>query len=86
MGGAKRNPSNVTIPRTYTTMTDYRRNFLPGGSYFFTVVIATSLAEKMSALMTSDYLDARAKRGSARAFHRVLKKVKDRAPITGDER
>ena len=49
-------------------------------------LIATSLAEKMSALMTSEYLDARAKRGSARAFQRVLKKVKDRVPVAGDER
>jgi hypothetical protein len=49
-------------------------------------LIATSLAEKMSALMTSDYLGARAKRGSVREFQRVLKKVKDRAPVAGDER
>ena len=48
-------------------------------------LIAPSLAEKRSALMTSDYLDARAKRGSVRAFQRVLKKVKDRAPVAGDE-
>jgi len=49
-------------------------------------LIATSLAEKMSALMTSEYLAARTKRGSSRAFQRVLKKVKARAPIAGDER
>lgn len=49
-------------------------------------LIATSLAEKMSALMTSEYLEARAARGSPTAFRRVLKKVKDRAPIAGDER
>jgi len=49
-------------------------------------LIATSLAEKMSALMTSEYLAARAERGSSRAFQGVLKKVKDRPPIAGDER
>ena len=49
-------------------------------------LIATSLAEKMSALMTREYLAARAKRGSSKAFQQVLKKVKDRAPIAGDER
>ncbi|MBP6775328.1 MAG: toxin-antitoxin system HicB family antitoxin [Gemmatimonadaceae bacterium] len=49
-------------------------------------LIATSLAEKMSALMTSEYLEARAARSSKTAFRRVLKKVKDRAPIAGDER
>jgi predicted DNA-binding ribbon-helix-helix protein len=49
-------------------------------------LIATSLAEKMSALMTHEYLEARAKRGSRKAFQSVLKKVKDRAPTLGDER
>lgn len=49
-------------------------------------LIATSLAEKMSALLTSEYLEARAARGSKAAFQRVLKKVKDRPPIAGDER
>ena len=49
-------------------------------------LIATSLAEKMSALLTSEYLEARAARGSKAAFQRVLTKVKDRAPVAGDER
>lgn len=49
-------------------------------------LIATSLAEKMSALLTSEYLEARAARGSKAAFQRVLKKVKDRPPVVGDER
>lgn len=49
-------------------------------------LIATSLAEKMSALMTGEYLDKRARRGSRKAFQRVLRKVKDREPIAGDER
>lgn len=49
-------------------------------------LIATSLAEKMSALLTSEYLEARAARGSTTALRRVLKKVKDRAPVAGDER
>jgi hypothetical protein len=49
-------------------------------------LIATSLAEKMSALLTSEYLAARAARGATPAFRRVLRKVKDRAPVAGDER
>jgi hypothetical protein len=49
-------------------------------------LIATSLAEKMSALMTGEYLEERARRGSRKAFQRVLRKVKDREPIAGDER
>jgi hypothetical protein len=49
-------------------------------------LIATSLAEKMAALLTSEYLEARAERGSKTAFRRVLKQVKDRAPVSGDVR
>jgi hypothetical protein len=49
-------------------------------------LIATSLAEKMSALMTGEYLAERAARGSRRKFERVLKKVRDRPPVPGDER
>jgi hypothetical protein len=48
-------------------------------------LIATSLAEKMSALMTGEYLAERAARGSRRKFERVLKKVRDRPPVPGDE-
>jgi hypothetical protein len=41
----------------------------------------------MSALMTAEYLGARAARGSRRKFERVLRKVRDRdhPPIAGDE-
>ena len=49
-------------------------------------LIATSLAEKMAALMTGAYLAERAQRGSRRKFERVLKKVRDRPPIPGDEK
>ncbi len=50
-------------------------------------LIATALAEKMSALMTSEYLAARADRGSRKKFDRVRKKVKQagHAPVRGDE-
>ena len=50
-------------------------------------LIATALAEKMSALMTADYLAERAARGSRKRFDRVLRKVRahGRAPSVGDE-
>jgi hypothetical protein len=49
--------------------------------------IATALAEKMAALMTSEYLGERAARGSRRKFDRVLGKVRERGrePEPGDE-
>ena len=50
-------------------------------------LIATALAEKMSALMTSEYLSTRAARGSRKKFDRVLKKVRQTGhpPLPGDE-
>lgn len=47
--------------------------------------IATAVAEKMSALLTLDYLAEPAKRGDRAAFARVLAKVPSRAPLPGDE-
>ena len=47
-------------------------------------LITTALAEKMSALLTVEYLDARAARGSRAKFERVPGKVRDVAPDEGD--
>jgi predicted transcriptional regulator len=47
--------------------------------------VTTAIAEKMAALMTLDYLAARARRGSRSKFDRVLAKIKDRKPVDGDE-
>jgi hypothetical protein len=46
--------------------------------------ITTALAEKMSALMTSDYLEERAKRGSREKFEHAMAKVKDIDPDKKD--
>ena len=47
-------------------------------------LINSAVAEKMSALMTEEYLGARAKRGSRRKFAAVLAKVPDVNPEAGD--
>ena len=47
--------------------------------------VSTAVAEKMAALMTVDYLDERAKRGSREKVLAVLAKVPDVAPEPGDE-
>ena len=47
--------------------------------------ISTAVAEKLAALMTVDYLEERAKRGSRDAFLAVLAKVPDIPPEPGDE-
>ncbi len=46
--------------------------------------IATALAEKMSALMTSDYLEERSKRGNRQKFMRAMSKVRSVDPEKKD--
>lgn len=48
-------------------------------------LIATALAEKISALDTVAYLEERAARGSREAFLEVLSRVPARPPLPGDE-
>ena len=47
--------------------------------------ITTALAEKMSALLTEDYLKQRAKRGSREKFEKALSKVADIEPEERDK-
>jgi predicted transcriptional regulator len=47
-------------------------------------LISTALAEKMSALMTVDYLEARAARGDRGKFERAMGKVRDVEPDQRD--
>ena len=47
-------------------------------------MITLAVAEKLSALMTEDYLAERAKRGSRWKFRRALRKVRDVAPEERD--
>lgn len=46
--------------------------------------IALAVAEKLSALMTMDYLEERAKRGSKEKFDAVLAKVRAVEPLEHD--
>jgi predicted transcriptional regulator len=47
-------------------------------------LINSALAEKVSALMTVEYLEKRAKRGSRSRFEQALSKVKDIEPREED--
>lgn len=49
-------------------------------------LITTAVAEKMSALLTEEYLEERARRANRAAFDRILARVPDVPPIPGDER
>ncbi len=48
-------------------------------------LITLALAEKVSALMTEEYLGERAKRGSKHRFHKAMAKVGDVGPEEHDK-
>ncbi len=47
--------------------------------------ISSAVSEKVSAIMTEEYLQARAQRAKKGTLKRVLAKVQDRQPLSGDE-
>jgi len=47
-------------------------------------LISTALAEKMSALMTGEYLEQRAKRGTRKKHDKAFSRVRDSAPGKSD--
>jgi hypothetical protein len=47
--------------------------------------LATAAAEKMAAMLTEQYLEQRASRGSRETLRRVLDRVPDVEPDPGDE-
>jgi hypothetical protein len=47
-------------------------------------MITLALAEKISALLTEDYLHERGKRGSSQKFLKILKKVSKSEPSLND--
>lgn len=47
--------------------------------------ISSAVSEKISAIMTEEYLEQRAKRADRKEFSKVLDQVPDRPPLAGDE-
>ncbi|HFQ92696.1 MAG TPA: toxin-antitoxin system HicB family antitoxin [Anaerolineae bacterium] len=47
--------------------------------------ISTAVAEKVSAIMTEEYLAQRAARADRKAFREILDNVPARPPLPGDE-
>lgn len=47
--------------------------------------ISSAVSEKVSSLVTEEYLAARAKKGKAEDFRKILAKVPKRRPLPGDE-
>ena len=47
--------------------------------------ISSAVSEKISAIMTEEYLEQRGRRARKGAFKRVLDKVPERLPLPGDE-
>jgi predicted DNA-binding ribbon-helix-helix protein len=48
-------------------------------------LISSAISEKMSAIMTEEYLKKRAERANIKDMKSILNKVKDRTPLQGDE-
>jgi hypothetical protein len=48
-------------------------------------LISTAVAEKLSALLTQEYLEERAQRGTRNKYDGALRKVRDSKPVPGDE-
>lgn len=48
--------------------------------------VTTAVAEKLSALLTEEYLGERAQLGSREKYERALSHVPDVEPMPGDER
>jgi hypothetical protein len=46
--------------------------------------VVTAVAEKMSALLTEEYLEERARRGNRKRFERAMAKVKNQPPESKD--
>jgi hypothetical protein len=47
--------------------------------------ISTAVSEKISAILTEEYLASRARRARPDALRRILDAVPDREPLPGDE-
>ncbi len=48
-------------------------------------LISSAIAEKISAIMTEDYLKSRIERADMNDMETILNKVTDRKPVKGDE-
>ena len=48
-------------------------------------LISSAITEKISAIMTEDYLNKRAERANLKDMDAILSKVADRKPLQGDE-
>ena len=48
-------------------------------------LISSAITEKISAIMTEEYLQMRADRANIKDMEAILDKVPDREPIAGDE-
>jgi len=48
-------------------------------------LISSAITEKISAIMTEEYLKKRAERADLKDMETILRKVADRKPLKGDE-
>lgn len=75
--------SNISL-RLPDSLHDKARELAKRESVSINQLITLAVAEKISALLTEDYLLERAKRASRQKFKKVLKKIADAEPEARD--
>lgn len=75
--------SNISL-RLPKSLHETARDLAKRESISMNQFITLAVAEKVAALMTMDYLEARAKRGSREAFDRAMAHVPDLEPEEAD--
>jgi len=75
--------SNISL-RLPKSLHESARDLAKRESISMNQFITLAVAEKVAALMTVDYLEARARRGNREAFERAMTKVPDVEPQEAD--
>lgn len=83
-GGARETMSTLSL-RLPKSLHERARELAQQEGVSINQLIATALAEKISALDTIGYLKGRGARGSREAFLQALEQVPSTEPVSGDE-
>ncbi|MCC6123804.1 MAG: toxin-antitoxin system HicB family antitoxin [Pirellulales bacterium] len=75
--------SNISL-RLPDSLHDSARELAKRENISMNQLVTVALAEKMSALMTEDYLEKRARRGDRKKFAKAMAKVADVEPEQRD--
>lgn len=77
-----RNTLNLRLPKS---LFDRTKELADKENVSMDQLVTSAIAEKISAFMTKEYLEKRAKRGSRKKFDRALSKIMDVKPDEQDQ-